>query len=308
MIEVGEMVRSKTTGAREGKGEGALASWRPLPHRIVNAVNALTVDLEDWYHVCGAEEVADPAQWDAYESRVTRNTDTILSLLRARGVRATFFVLGYIAAREPALVRAIAREGHEVATHGHFHRRIFELSPREFAADLSESLDAIAAAGGGRPVGYRAPEWSMRPQTLWALAVLREHGILYDSSMVPLTRMGDRSFPRFPCRCDTTHGEILEFPLTSTWFFGEHIPFTGGLPLRLVPYFCALSKIRRLNNKGQPALIYVHPWEFDVEQPKIALPWSRKFMHYFNLSATPRKFAGLLRHLPLTSLREVLAV
>jgi len=274
----------------------------------VKPLNALTVDLEDWYHICGAGEASDPSLWGAYESRVTRNTETILSLLRAADVRATFFVLGYIAAREPALVRAIAREGHEVATHGHFHRRIFEMSPREFAADLSESLDAIAAAGGGRAVGYRAPEWSMRPQTLWALSLLRERGILYDSSMVPLTRMGDRRFPKFPCRFGTAHGDIVEFPLTSAWCFGERLPFTGGLPLRLAPYCFVLSQIRRLNRKGMPALVYVHPWEFDVDQPSIELPWTRKIMHYFNLSATPRKFAGLLRHLRLTSLREVLAV
>jgi polysaccharide deacetylase family protein (PEP-CTERM system associated) len=279
-----------------------------LAFRAVSRVNALTVDLEDWYHICGAGHVADPSQWDAYESRVTRNTEKILSLLRVWGARATFFVLGYIAAREPALIRAIAREGHEVATHGHFHRRIFELSPEEFAADLAESLDAIAAAGGGRVVGYRAPEWSMRPHTLWALAALRHHGILYDSSMVPLTRMGDRSFPRFPSRFDTPDGEVLEFPLTSTWCLGEYVPFTGGLPLRLFPYWYVLARIRRLNGKGQPALVYIHPWEFDVEQPYIELPWSRKFMHYFNVSATPRKFAGLLRHLRLTPLCEVLAV
>jgi polysaccharide deacetylase family protein (PEP-CTERM system associated) len=271
-------------------------------------VNALTVDLEDWYHVCGAGETADPPHWDAYESRVTRNTDTILALLGRRGVRATFFVLGYIAEREPDLIRTIAREGHEVATHGHFHRRIFEMSPAEFEADLSRSLDVISAAGGGRVVGYRAPEWSIRPHTMWALGILRKHGILYDASMVPLTRMGDRTYPRFPSRFSTDYGDIAEFPLTTMRCFGENIPFTGGLPMRLVPYFHILATIRDLNDRGRPALVYIHPWEFDSEQPRIALPWSRRFMHYFNLSATPRKFAGLLKHLRFAPVREVLAV
>lgn len=271
-------------------------------------VNALTVDLEDWYHVCGAGDAADSPSWDAYESRVARSTQAVLSLLGRWGVRATFFVLGYIAEREPELIRAIARAGHEVATHGHFHRRIFEMSPAEFEADLSMSLDAVSAAAGARAVGYRAPEWSIRPHTMWALSILRKHGILYDASMVPLTRMGDRSFPRFPCRFATGYGDIAEFPLTTVRCFGENLPFTGGLPMRLVPYFYILSAIGRLNERGRPALVYVHPWEFDSEQPRIALPWSRRFMHYFNLSATPRKFTGLLRHLRFAPVREVLAV
>ncbi len=293
-------------GARSTKGGPLPLPVKPFLRFDGSAMNALTVDLEDWYHVCGTPGTGGPGQWDAYESRVTRSTDRILSLLRACRARATFFVLGYIAEKEPALIRAIAQEGHEVATHGHFHRRIFEMSPGEFEEDLARSIDAAAAASGGRIVGYRAPEWSIRPYTLWALSVLRKHGILYDSSMVPLTRMGDRRFPRLPARYATEYGEILEFPLTTVRCFGEGIPFTGGLPLRLSPYFYIASKIRQLNACGWPALVYVHPWEFDREQPRLDLPWSRRFMHYFNLSGTPRKLAGLLRHLEFASIREVL--
>lgn len=273
-----------------------------------STVNALTVDVEDWYHVCVAGEVSDVSRWAAYESRVTRNTERVLSLLRAYGTRATFFVLGYIAEREPGLIRTIAREGHEVATHGHSHRRIFEMSPAEFEEDLARSLDAISSACDGRVLGYRAPEWSVRPHTLWALSILRKSGIRYDSSMVPLTRMGDRSFPCFPWRFATEHGDIVEFPLTTVRCFGENLPFSGGLPMRLAPYFYIVSKIRRLNGVGNPALVYVHPWEFDPEQPRIPLPWSRRFMHYFYLSATPRKLDGLLRHFRFAPIREVLAL
>jgi len=308
MTGVPTSVRPEIRAASEDPARVAPGHGQPGGLPSVPAVNALTVDLEDWYHVCGTAETADPLQWDAYESRVTRNTNAILSLLGRRGVRATFFVLGYIAEREPELIRAIAREGHEVATHGHFHRRVFEMSPAEFEADLSRSLDAISAAVGCRVVGYRAPEWSIRPHTMWALSILRKHGILYDSSMVPLTRMGDRSYPRLPFRLATDYGDIAEFPLTTVRCFGENLPFTGGLPMRLVPYFYILSTIRRLNERGRSALVYVHPWEFDSEQPKVRLPWSRRFMHYFNLSATPRKFAGLLKHLRFASVREVLGV
>ena len=293
-----------------GKGRRSITSFALLGHSAADdpLMNALTVDLEDWYHVCGAGETANASSWDGYESRVTCNTERVLSLLRAHGVRATFFVLGYIAVREPELVRAVAKEGHEVATHGHFHRRVFEMSPQEFEEDLERSLEAISSATGRRVIGYRAPEWSMRPHTKWVLSVLRRKGILYDSSMVALTRMGDRSFPTAPCRIHTEHGEIWEFPLTTIRCFGENIPFTGGLPLRMTPYFYVLSKIRRMNREGEAAMVYIHPWEFDMEQPRIELPWSRKFMHYFNLSSTPRKLSGLLANLRFAPLREVLGV
>lgn len=271
-------------------------------------VNALTVDLEDWYHICGAGALSDPSRWEGVESRVGLGADRILSLLRSAGLRATFFVLGYIAEREPALVRAVAREGHELATHGHLHRRVFEMSPEEFDEDLARSLDAVSAAGGRRVVGYRAPEWSMRPHTLWALSLLRRRGILYDSSMVPFTRMGDRAFPCFPCRFATDHGEIAEFPLTTVRCFRERLPFSGGFPLRLVPYWYIVAHIRRLNRRGLPAVVYVHAWEFDPEQPRVALPADRRVMHYFNLGATPRKVAGLVRQLPFAPVRDVLGL
>jgi len=255
MMDVAAVIQPEGHANGEGCGGGAASRWQPVGLPSAPFLNALTVDLEDWYHVCGAGETADSLHWDAYESRVTRNTHTILSLLEQCGVRATFFVLGYIAEREPELIRTIGQAGHEVATHGHFHRRIFEMSPAEFEADLSRSLDAVSRAVGGRVVGYRAPEWSIRPHTMWALSVLRQHGILYDASMVPLTRMGDRSYPRFPSRFATDYGEIAEFPLTTVRCFGERLPFTGGLPMRLVPYFYILSAIRRMNEGGRPALV-----------------------------------------------------
>jgi polysaccharide deacetylase family protein (PEP-CTERM system associated) len=270
-------------------------------------LNALTVDLEDWYHVCGVKKNDDPSRWSAYESRVARNTERVLRLLRENGAHATFFVLGYIAAREPGLIRTIAREGHELATHGHFHRRIFEMSPGEFEEDLVRSIDAISEASDSPVIGYRAPEWSIRPNTLWALSILRKRGILYDSSMVPLTRMGDNCFPLSPVRLDTEHGKIWEFPLTTVRCFGENVPFTGGLPLRLFPYFYVLSKILQMNRKGNAAMVYLHPWEFDTEQPRIELPMSRRFMHYFNLPATPRKLSGLLTHLRFAPVRKILS-
>lgn len=271
-------------------------------------LNALTVDLEDWYHICGLENSSDMAQWDAYESRVLGNTEKILRLLRKYDIKATFFVLGYIAFKEPDLIKTIKKEGHEVATHGFSHKRVFEMTEGEFFEDVSKSIDIISSITKDRVLGFRAPEWSIRKETPWALKVLRKLGILYDSSMVPLTRMGSRDFPLYPCKFDTEYGEIWEFPLTTARLFWENLPFTGGLPLRMFPYFYIVSKILRINRQGNPVIAYLHPWEFDRKHPEIDLPFSRRFMHYFNIRVTPKKIEGLLRHCGFGTIRDVLKV
>lgn len=270
--------------------------------------NALSVDLEDWYHICGVEGYSDPRRWDAYENRIIRNTEKILALLDKYDIRATFFVLGYIAEREPDLILDIRERGHEIATHGFYHRRIFEMSEQEFEDDVRESVSVLSSITKERVLGFRAPEWSVRKETPWALGVLRKMGILYDSSMVPLTRMGSREFPWYPIKLDTEHGKIWEFPLSTIRLFSERIPFSGGLPLRLVPYFYIVSTIRKMNRQGLPALVYIHPWEFDSEQPLIELPLSRRFMHYFNVKATPVKAEGLFSHFSFAPIREVLGL
>ncbi len=271
-------------------------------------LNALSVDLEDWYHICGVEGYADPAAWDSYENRISRNTQKILDLLEKHNARATFFVLGYIASRNSDLILAIRERGHEIATHGFCHRRVFEMSSGEFENDLRASIDVLTSITNERVIGFRAPEWSIRKETPWAFEILRKLGILYDSSMVPLTRMGSRDFPLFPTEFDTGYGKLVEFPLSTIRFFSEHLPFSGGLPLRLVPYFYIVSNIAKMNRSGKPALVYIHPWEFDNEQPFIDLPLSRRFMHYFNIAATPRKVEGLLRNFRFAPVREVLGL
>lgn len=276
---------------------------------MTGMLNAFTVDLEDWYHICGADGYSDSSQWDDYEPRIIKNTSRILSLLRTYNVKATFFVLGYIAFKEPGLIKGIRSEGHEIATHGFCHRRVFEMTEREFEEDVAKSISAISSITGERVLGFRAPEWSIRTrETPWAFKVLRKLGILYDSSMVPLTRMGSRDFPLYPCKFDTEYGEIWEFPLTTARLFWENLPFTGGLPLRMFPYFYIVSKILRINRQGKPVIAYLHPWEFDREQPRIDIPLSRRFMHYFNIRVTPKKIEGLLRHCGFGTIRDVLKV
>ena len=269
-------------------------------------INCMTVDLEDWYHICGVEGYSDPKQWDTYENRIIKNTDKILRLFRFYNIKATFFVLGYIALKEPDLIKTIKNEGHEIATHGFYHKRIFEMTEQEFEEDVSNSISVISSITNEKVLGFRAPEWSIREETLWVLKILKKLGILYDSSMVPLTGMGSRGFPIYPCKFDTDYGQIWEFPLTTTRLFWENLPFTGGLPLRMFPYFYIVSKIQRINQEGYPAIVYIHPWEFDMEQPHIDLPLSRRFMHYFNIKVTPKKVEGLLQHFQFSTVKDVL--
>jgi len=271
-------------------------------------LNALTVDLEDWYHICGVEDYSNTLKWDAYESRIVRNANKVLSLLRTYNAKATFFVLGYIAFKEPELIKDIKKEGHEIATHGFWHRRIFEMTEDEFEEDVGKSISAISSITKERVTGFRAPEWSINKKTPWALDVLRKMGILYDSSMVPLTRMGSRDYPLCPVKINTNYGEIWEFPLTTAKLFWENLPFSGGLPLRIAPYFYVISKIKRMNRQGIPAIVYIHPWEFDMEQPQIELPLSRRFMHYFNIKAIPQKVESLLKYLPFAPVNDVLGL
>lgn len=271
-------------------------------------LNALTVDLEDWYHICGIGEAASLSKWIEYESRVTRNTEMMLSILKRYNTKATFFVLGHIAEREPGLIKTIAKEGHEIATHGHFHRRIFDLTMTEFEEDLGTSKEVIESIIGESILGYRAPEWSMRRNTLWALGIMKKMGLLYDSSMVPLTRMGERWFPVFPSRMETSYGDIIEFPLTTCRCLWERLPFSGGLPLRIAPYWFILYNTALINRMGQPGMVYIHPWEFDDDHPEVELPFGRRFMHYFRISSTKHKLEGLLRYLKFAPIKEVLKV
>ncbi len=269
-------------------------------------LNALSVDLEDWYHVCGVDKYSQPSKWASYESRIIRNSDKVLRLLKEFDTKATFFVLGYIARKEPNLIKEISTEGHEIASHGYCHFRIFELDRESFRDDLRKSVDSISGITGKKVLGFRAPEWSIRSNTLWVLDIMRESGILYDSSIVPLTGMGIRGFKKFPHKIPTPFGEIYEFPLTTTRLFWENLPFTGGLPLRIAPLFYVVSKMKRINREGYPCISYMHPWEFDMEQPELDIPLSRRFMHYFNLKASPQKIRSLLENFKFGPIKDVL--
>lgn len=268
--------------------------------------NVLSVDLEDWYHICGIEESSLQDSWKKYATRLERNTDKILHLLGKHNVQATFFTVGIIAENDPALIKKIANAGHELATHGFAHRRIFDMSPEEFEADLLRSKLAIEKASGKKVLGYRAPEWSLKKSNLWALDILKKHGFVYDASAVPLSHLGGKNFRFYPYEIITKYGNIIEFPLSTFRCFWERLPFSGGLPMRINPYFHILDSTRMINRMGYPVIFYLHPWEFDAERTKVDLPINRKFMHYCNLSSTEKKIKLLLERVEFSSIEEVL--
>lgn len=274
-------------------------------------LNAFTVDVEDYFQVSGFADRVRPETWDTFESRVVANTHRLLRLLDRRSVRGTFFVLGWVADRFPELVRDIHKSGHELASHGFWHRLVYDLSPEEFRADLARSVDAIAGASGAPAVGFRAPSFSITRKSLWALQVLAEEGFQFDSSIFPVyhDRYGIPSAERFVHRIDTGAGEVWELPPSVYPVGGLNLPVAGGGYFRLYPAALTAGCLERINRgRGEPCMFYVHPWEVDPDQPR--LPGGsrlNRWRHYQNLAATERKLDFLLERLSFGSVGDVLA-
>jgi polysaccharide deacetylase family protein (PEP-CTERM system associated) len=271
-------------------------------------LNALTIDVEEHFQVHAFETVIARSAWDRYPSRVVANTQRVLHLLADYNLHATFFILGWIADRYPELVREIAAQGHEVATHGYWHELVYRQTPAEFAADLRQSLDAIVRACGFPPAGYRAPAFSITKQSLWALDIICENNLKYDSSIFPLAahdRYGIRDAHRFANR---VRGELWEFPVSTMRLGNQNWPVAGGGYFRLYPLWLTRQAIRSLNARGYPAVIYLHPWEFDPDQPRIPqAPWLSRFRHYVNLDKTESRLRTLLGNFQFGPLNTVFA-
>ncbi|HEU5321301.1 MAG TPA: XrtA system polysaccharide deacetylase [Methylomirabilota bacterium] len=263
------------------------------------APNIMTIDVEDYYQVSAFESVVRFEDWARYESRVERNTGRLLALLAAAGVRATFFVLGWVAERHPQLVRDIQAAGHEVASHGYRHRLVYGMTRDEFREDTARAKAILEDAAGAAVVGYRAASYSIVRESLWALDVLGELGFQYDSSIFPVhhDRYGIPGHARFPHRIQGPAGAGLwELPLSTVRLGRLNLPIAGGGYLRLLPYAVVRWGIRRINEReGQPAIVYVHPWEIDPGQPRLAGPARSVFRHYVNLATTEGKLGRLLR-------------
>ena len=260
--------------------------------------NALSVDVEDWFQVGAFEKVIDRDAWETLPRRVELNTDRVLALFDEAGVKATFFTLGWVAARHPALIRRIAAAGHEIASHGWDHQRVFTMDDKSFRADLDKAHKAIEDASGVSPRGYRAPSFSIDARTPWAHPVLAERGYVYSSSVAPIRHdhYGWRDSPRFAWR-PVAGAELIELPVTTVSVAGRRFAAGGGGFFRLLPYGFSSWAIRRVNREERrPAIFYFHPWEVDPDQPRVADASARsKVRHYTNLEVMEAKLLKLLR-------------
>lgn len=278
-------------------------------HRTENSMfrDVISVDVEDYFHAESLASVVRPADWHTLPSRVEANTDRILELFAEAQVHATFFVLGWVAERQPALVRKIVACGHELACHSYRHRLIYALQTQEFRADSQRAKEAIEQAAGQAVYGYRAPTFSIVTKTLWALDILAELGFTYDSSVFPIhhDRYGIPQAPRFPFRVTTEVGSIVEYPMTTFRFWGTHnFPVAGGGYLRILPWWYTRVGLGRLRKAHLPVIAYVHPWELDPEQPRLNPGFTRRIRHYTNLGKTRERLARLLQNGDFTSFRE----
>jgi polysaccharide deacetylase family protein (PEP-CTERM system associated) len=269
-------------------------------------LNALTVDVEDCYHICGLEEMFPPAEWGEYEDRVLIGLEKLLGVLRQYATKATFFILGYVAERNPQIVRAIKADGHEIATHGYNHIQIYRQTKPEFQADLQKSIRIIEGISKTKIIGYRAPEWSIRKDTYWALDILQEEGLKYDSSMLKVKLIGEPTVNRYLHRIETKNGDIFEFPPTIMPTFMGNMPIATGWGLRFGIWWDVKRTIRNLNNEHLPALFCIHSWELDLAQPRYKLPFWRSFVHYTKLKSTSYKLHKLLEEFEFGPIREVL--
>ena len=262
----------------------------------VPLVNALTIDVEDYFQVSAFAPYIQRADWDARECRVERNVGRILDMLAAQKTHATFFTLGWIAQRYPHLVRRIADEGHEVASHGYGHERVSDLTPEAFAHDIRTAKHLLEDIAGVAVTGYRAPSFSIGQGNLWALDVLQQEGYRYSSSIYPIKHdhYGMPDAPRFAHRI---RPDLIEVPPTTLRMFNRNLPSSGGGYFRLFPYALSRWMLRQVNqNDQQPAIFYFHPWEIDAAQPRVAgIDARTRFRHYVNIPRMEQRLQRLLQ-------------
>lgn len=272
-------------------------------------LNGLSVDVEDWFQVGAFEKVIDKRDWESLTPRVERNTDAVLALFAESGVRATFFTLGWVAERYPALIRRIVDGGHEIASHGWDHDRVFTMTPEQFRADLARARATIEDAAGTAVTGYRAPSFSIDHRTPWAHAILAEAGYRYSSSVAPLVHdhYGWRDAPRFAFR-PLDDSDLIELPVTVAEVGSKRLA-TGGGFFRLFPGAFSSWAVRQVNAAARPAVFYFHPWEIDPGQPRVAnAPLKSKLRHYSRLGGMAGKLRTLIKRHDWGRVDQVVAV
>lgn len=277
-----------------------------------NVPNLLTIDVEDYFHANGLQSHAGRAEWTAMPGRVEYNTRRLLDLLGAHGVHATFFVLGWVAARYPALVREIHADGHELASHGWDHELVYNQTPDEFDQDVTRTKGFLEDLTGARVYGYRAPSFSIVPQSWWALDILASTGHIYDSSVYPVRR---KRYGIPDARTDihtilepSAEGPgLLEVPPPSIRLFGRNWPVAGGGYFRFYPLWVTRAALRRMNATDErPGVVYLHPWEIDPGQPRLPGTALNRWRHYLNLDRTESRLKRLLRDFEFMSVAQLL--
>ena len=264
----------------------------------VRVVNVMSVDVEDYFQVSAFDGHVSREVWDGLESRVCRNTERLLDIFDRASVTATFFVLGWVAERHPSLVRTIAQAGHEIASHGYGHGLVYEMTPEQFREDVRRAKAVLESVSGTPVLGYRAPSYSITRDSLWALDVLASEGHLYDASIFPIhhDRYGIPDAPRHAHSRRLPHGTIWELPGSTVRWAGHNLPIGGGGYFRLLPYAWTRWGIEYVNRvERKPVMFYLHPWEIDPEQPRIAAPLLSRVRHYRNLEKTEARLRQLLK-------------
>jgi len=285
------------TGSPAATPSGAMAANAPARAGAGGRlVNAMSVDVEDYFQVQAFADRIARADWDSLPCRVERNVDRLLALFGEAGIKATFFTLGWVAQRYPALVRRMVAEGHELASHGWDHTRADSQSPDAFRADIARTKRLLEDLGGVAVTGYRAATFSIGPRNPWAFGVLAEEGYRYSSSIYPVKHdlYGDTSAPRTPFHPQDL--PLLEVPMTTAQWFGRNFPCSGGGYFRLLPYALSRLNMRRVNrHDGQPCVFYFHPWEIDPDQPRQDRISARtRLRHYTNLGRMEGRLKRLL--------------
>ncbi|MEP1216140.1 MAG: XrtA system polysaccharide deacetylase [Marinobacter sp.] len=272
--------------------------------------NALTVDVEDYFQVAALAEAVDRSEWSSMEYRVEANTDQLLELFSQRGVKATFFTLGWVAERSPDLVRRIQKAGHEIASHGYSHQLVYQQTPEVFREETRKSKQILEDITGESVTGYRAASYSITAQSRWALDILCEEGFTWDSSIFPVhhDRYGMPGTPHEPYRLQAPGGgTLIEFPLSTCPVGSYRLPIAGGGYFRLYPYWLSRWGLGKINRAGQPFIFYLHPWEIDTGQPRLKVKPLSRFRHYNNLNKCMGRLEQLLGDFRFGSVSDVLS-
>lgn len=271
--------------------------------------NAITIDVEDYFHVAALSERISPREWEQWPSRVVQNTERLLALFERHDLKATFFILGWVAERQPALVREIAQAGHEIASHGYSHQLVYRQTPGVFREETSRSKAVLEDITGTQVTGYRAASYSITQQSRWALDILAELGFKWDSSIFPVRHdlYGMPDAPEAPFRLRTdSGGELVEFPLSTAKVLGQRLPIAGGGYFRLFPFWLTRWGLRDVNRRGHPFIFYLHPWEVDPDQPRVKVSWKSRFRHYNNLDVCYERLERLIGTFPFGTVSDVL--